>query len=296
MFEAHVHRQPWSLPLVATSALVLMALIYLRGWLRLRGASPILFPCWRLAAFMVGLFSVWIAVGSPLATLDRRSLTIHMVKHLLLMTVAAPLILTSAPVLPLLRGISRRFSHSDVVIDGLQARWLEHHLPHPVFCWLAGTAAVTGWHLPAAFQLAMRSHWAHGIEEACFLLAGLLFWRPVVQILTNVARSPRWSVPLYLFLATLPCDILSAFLAFCNRVVYRSYLSTTQLFSLSPLEDQQCAGALMWVWVTFAYLIPAVVITMQMLSPSSTHSPKEVEASWHGLAAGSLSASEAEVR
>jgi cytochrome c oxidase assembly factor CtaG len=125
-------------------------------------------------------------------------------------------------------------------------------------------------------------------------LAGLLFWWPVWQTLQSETRSRRWSVPLYLFLATLPCDILSAFLAFCNRVVYSSYLSTTQLFSLSPLEDQQCAGALMWVWITFAYLIPAVLITMQILAPPRTHSHKTVEAQWQGLAARSLNGSEAE--
>jgi putative membrane protein len=74
-------------------------------------------------------------------------------------------------------------------------------------------------------------------------------------------------VPLYLFLATLPCDILSAFLAFCGRVVYPSYLAAPRLLDLSPLQDQECAGALMWVSVTFIYLIPAVIITVQILSP-----------------------------
>jgi putative membrane protein len=74
-------------------------------------------------------------------------------------------------------------------------------------------------------------------------------------------------MPLYLFLATLPCDILSAFLTFCDRVVYPSYLSAARVFDLSPLQDQECAGALMWVCVTFAYLIPAVVITLQILAP-----------------------------
>ncbi len=78
---------------------------------------------------------------------------------------------------------------------------------------------------------------------------------------------PRWGVPLYLFLATLPCDALSAFLTFCGRVVYPHYLSAHRLFDISPLGDQECAGALMWVWVTFAYLIPAAAITIQLLSP-----------------------------
>jgi cytochrome c oxidase assembly factor CtaG len=75
---------------------------------------------------------------------------------------------------------------------------------------------------------------------------------------------------LYLFLATLPCDVLSAFLVFCNRLVYPNYLSTPQHFNVLPIADQERAGALMWVWVTFAYLIPAVAITMQLLSPADS--------------------------
>lgn len=295
MSEPHAHMQLWSLPLAAASALVVTALVYVHGWLRLRRAFPNLIPNWRLAAFMGGLFVAWTAVASPLAALDHQSLTIHMVKHLLLMTVATPLILASAPVLPLLRGLPNRFIQSDVLLRSWPARWLGRSLTHPILCWLAGTAAVIGWHLPIAFQLAMRSHWAHGAEDACFLLAGLLFWRPVVQPVPNVARSPRWSMSLYLFLATLPCDILSAFLVFCNRLVYPCYMSTTQLFSLSPLQDQESAGALMWVWVTFAYLIPAVVITMQMLSPPNEHSHQPARGALHKVGAGSINGSEVEV-
>ncbi|PYX75549.1 MAG: hypothetical protein DMG78_04040, partial [Acidobacteria bacterium] len=70
--------------------------------------------------------------------------------------------------------------------------------------------------------------------------------------------------------ATLPCDVLAAFLVFCNRLVYPFYLSTPQHFNVLPIADQERAGALMWVWVTFAYLIPAVAITMQLLSPADS--------------------------
>jgi cytochrome c oxidase assembly factor CtaG len=254
-------------PTGATLALIITALLYLRGWLRLRSAFPNLIPAWQLAAFMTGLFSVWTATASPLAALDHQSLTMHMVKHLLLMTVAAPLILAGGPAAALLSGLRKRFVPTDALVD-------DSFSARPILCWLAATATVIGWHLPAAFQLALRSHWAHDFEDVSFLLAGLLFWHPVMRPLPTVTRSPRWSVPLYLFLATLPCDVLSAFLAFSNRLVYPSYLSTTQLFSLSPLQDQECAGALMWVWVTFAYLIPAVVITMQILSPGHDYSHK----------------------
>lgn len=260
----------WPFLLAITSTLVVTAWVYLRGWLALRSAFPNLIAGWRLAAFMSGLVLVWIAVGSPLATLDHQLLTIHMLKHLLLMTVAAPLILAGAPVFTLVCGLPKLFIKRYPPIGSLPARWLERCVRRPALCWLAGTAAVIGWHLPVAFQLGMRSYGMHILEDLSFVVAGLLFWWPVVQSPLGAARSPRWSMALYLFLATLPCDVLSAFLVFCNRLVYPFYLSTPQRFSLAPYADQECAGALMWVWVTFAYVIPAVAITVRMLSPSDT--------------------------
>jgi putative membrane protein len=211
--------QSGSLPLAITSGLVMTALVYLRGWLCLRNAFPNLIPVWRLAAFVSGLVSAWAAVASPLATLDHQSLTIHMMKHLLLMTVAAPLILAGAPAFPLVCGLQKLFIRSGRPLASLPGRWLENYLRHPVWCWLAGTAAVIGWHLPIAFQSGMRSHGMHILEDVSFLVAGLLFWWPIVQFSPSTARSPRWSMALYLFLATLPCDTLSAFLVFCNRLV-----------------------------------------------------------------------------
>jgi putative membrane protein len=274
---SHAHMQ-LSIALAIASAVVITALVYLRGWLSLRNAFPALIPTWRLAAFLSGLLALWAALASPLTTLDHQSLTIHMIKHLLLMTVAAPLVLAGAPAFPLVCGLPKLFvkAHSPT-----QARWLERSLMHPVMCWLAGTAAVIGWHLPVAFELGMRSKWVHSLEDVCFLMAGLLFWWPIMQSSPSVTRSPRWSMALYLFLATLPCDALSAFLVFCDRLVYPFYLSKPQLFGLPPLEDQECAGALMWVWVTFAYLIPAVVITVRALSPSNTQSRGAIQAARH---------------
>jgi putative membrane protein len=293
MSQPPAQMMSWSVLLAITSILVVAALIYWRGWLSLRNAFPNLIPTWRLAAFMSGLILVWTAVGSPLATLDHHSLTIHMLKHLLLMTVAAPLILAGAPTFPLTCGLPKLFIHTHGFLATPLARGLRRGFTNPVLCWLAGTVVVIGWHLPVAFQLGMRSHWVHSIEDGSFLMAGLLFWSPIVHSSPSATRSPRWSMALYLFLATLPCDILSAFLVFCNRLVYPFYLSTPPLFSLAPLGDQECAGALMWVWVTFAYLIPAVAITMQMLSPSNSQGV--IQAASHTRAGHSRNSREAEV-
>ena len=259
----------WSLPLV-TLALIVAVLVYLRGWYRLRGALPNVLCQWRLAAFVSGVFTLWVAIGSRLAVMDHELLTVHMVQHLLLMTVAAPLMLVGAPVITLLNGLPRLLVN--LTLRPL-LRWslvhkLELTVAHPVFCWLASTAAVIAWHVPALFELGLQSKWWHGAEQVCFLAGGLLFWWPIIQPWPSIARWPRWTVPLYLFLATLPCDALSAFLTFCNRVVYPNYLTSHRVFPMSPLGDQECAGALMWVCVTFAYLIPAAAITIQILSPS----------------------------
>jgi cytochrome c oxidase assembly factor CtaG len=167
-----------------------------------------------------------------------------MVQHVLIMMVAAPLILFGTHLTPV--------------------RWR----PQIISCWLVGTLTVILWHVPAVFELALESHFWHQFEYASFFVAGILFWWPVIRL----HPSSGWSVPMYLFLATLPCDALSAFLVFCGHVVYRPYLSGDDhgMFGLSPLEDQALAGALMWVTVTFAYLIPALVLTARLLSSERT--------------------------
>ena len=267
--DLHDGLHSWSLPFV-TLALILVVLVYLRGWYRLRSALPNVLRRWRLAAFVSGVFTVWAAIGSPLAGMDHELLTVHMLQHLLLMTVAAPLMLLGAPVIILLNGLP-----GPLVNHALRqplrcslVHRLERTVAHPVSCWLASTVAVIAWHIPALFELGLQSEWWHEGEKVCFLAAGLLFWWPVIQPWPSVANWPRWTIPLYLFLATLPCDALSAFLTFCNRVAYPNYLSSHRVLSMSALGDQECAGALMWVCVTFAYLLPAAAVTIQILSPS----------------------------
>ena len=281
-FEIHAHLQhgyfSWLTTVLTTVIFVLLVFVYSRGWFRLRRASPISFPTWRVAAFVAGLFSLWIALGSPLAALDHQLLTVHMMKHLLLMTGGAPLILLGAPAMPLLCGLPKWSMRLSLLLRSRTPPSLRHFLSNPIFCWLAGTSAVIAWHIPTLFQLGLSSNTWHIVENACFLSAGLLFWRPIIPTRAREANGHQWSLfmPLYLFLGTLPCDILSAFLTFCGRVVYLSYLSAARIVNLSPLQDQECAGALMWVCVTFAYLIPAVVITMQILSPSRAQSAAQV--------------------
>ena len=267
--ELHDGIHSWSLPIAVTFVPIAIALVYFSGWFRLRKALPNLVAAWQLAAFVGGVCVAWTAVGSPLSTLDHRMLTAHMAQHLLLMTVAAPLILLAAPAITLLHGLPQHLVLSALrpLARSRGAHQLGGIVTHPVFCWLASTAVVIGWHIPALFEWGMRSASWHEVEHASFLAAGLLFWWPVIQPWPSLAEWPQWRIPLYLFVATLPCDALSAFLTFCNRVVYPHYLFAHRLFDTSALADQESAGALMWVWVTLIYLVPAAIVTIQMLSP-----------------------------
>src|SRR5271167_411155 len=269
--------QSWSAPLVVDLLLSLTALVYALGWFRLRSAFPGLISSRRLAAFFSGILFVWVAIGSPLNAFDDLSLTVHMVQHLLLMAIAPPLILLGAPALPLLRGLPQLIARRGV---GPFLRWglvkrFGRFLTHPAICWLAATFSLIGWHLPAVFELALRWDWLHELEHACFFGTGLLFWWPVVQPWPSTPRWPRWSIPLYLFCATLPCDALSGFLAFCDRVVYSSYLSSPRLFESSPLHDQEWAATLMWVSVTIIFLVPAALVTIRILSSPRPHSVEQ---------------------
>src|SRR2546421_447868 len=168
-FEIHAHGQHGYFSLLTTVILALLVFVYSRGWFRLRSASPISFPPWRLAAFVGGLFALWIVLGSPLAALDHQLLTIHMMKHLLLMAVGAPLILLGAPALLLLCGLPKWFMHRSLLLRSRTPRLLGHFLSSPVFCWLAGTAAVIAWHVPAVSSAgsAMGRRADVGLRNVC---------------------------------------------------------------------------------------------------------------------------------
>lgn len=295
--DAQVVLQSWSAPVAVDVSLCLGAFFYARGWNRLRIASQRQFPVWRLAAFFAGLMTIWVAIGSPLEAFDDVSLTVHMVQHLLLAAVAPALLLLGAPEFPLLRGLPRSLARG-IVSPFLRLPFTKefgHLVSNPSICWLVLTLALIGWHIPAVFELALRWNWLHKLEHASFLGAGLMFWWPIVQPWPSKPRWPEWAIPLYLFSATLPCDALSGFLTFCERVVYPSYISAPRVFGLSPLEDQECAAALMWVAVTIIFLVPAVLVTLKILSPGKSDLPGDPTANGQRFSRKSLQASNVEV-
>jgi len=233
----------WAFPPALACGWLAYALLYFRGWRRLS------LPAWRLATTGGGLVALGLALFSPIDPLGRFLLTAHMVQHLLLLIVAPPLLLLGRP-----------------------TRVLHHGWLAPFFAWpplrrlsarpIAG-AAILGavtlfWHVPKAYELALRSPAWHDVEHACFFAAGLIFWSAVVSV-----RRPSIAVVLGLVLADVQNTLLSAVLVFSDRVIYPSYQAAPRLFAVSTLDDQAADGFLMWVPASMAFVGPALVLCVR---------------------------------
>jgi putative membrane protein len=266
----HFEQRFWEFPVSLTLILLLVASLYLRGWISVRAVSATALPAWKATSFFLGLLLIWTAWGSPLALYDHSLLTAHMIKHLLLMTFAPALLLLGEPIKMFWNVMPRLARH---VLGNMSRQPLIQRVTRtvtrPALCLIVSTLTLLVWHLPALFTLCVHSEIWHTVEQITFLGAGLLFWWPVIQPWPSTSTSPGWSMLLYLFLATLPCDILSGFLVFSDRVAYPVYLSAPRMFGFSVLEDQQCAAALMWTCVTLVYLVPAAIISTRLLAPGT---------------------------
>src|SRR6266851_7100306 len=173
---------PGPASIAATAAIAAAALLYLRGFRRLHSHYPEIAAGCRPGALFAGLAVLWIVIASPLSTLDHRLLTFHMLQHLVLMTIAAPLLLLASPGAAFLRGLpvpARRAAIWALRSD--RVRRIGRALTHPAVCWLVGTGVVLAWHVPAAHELGLRSSSWHLVQHATFFASGLLFWWPVVH-------------------------------------------------------------------------------------------------------------------
>jgi cytochrome c oxidase assembly factor CtaG/polyferredoxin len=258
----------WSFPLWATLSLLLTGVVYWRGWRVARLTRAAELPPWRAACFFAGLATIWLAIASPLDVLGSWLLLAHMAQHLLLMSVAPPLLLLGAPTVPLLRGVPRGWMRDGLgpLFTSRTVHAVGRFLTHPATGWIAMNLAYLGWHVPTAYELALRSPTWHEVEHSCFLLTSLLFWWTVLEPWPSRGRWSRWAAVPYLVTADLANTALSAFLAFSSGVLYPTYATAPRIFGLSAMQDQAAAGAFMWVVGSAIYLVPAIGITLSLLS------------------------------
>ena len=263
--------EEWSPPVFLTTMVILSAIVYIRGWFVIRKTRPAQFPAGRLAAFLFGLATLWLAICSPMDGFADALLSAHMVEHLLLMSFVPPLLLLGDPQVPLLRGLPRIVT---VRLLGplfrLKAlRTLGRFLTRPLVAWLAMNLIFLGWHVPSAYDFALEHERWHDFEHICFLSSSILFWWPVIRPWPTSARYPGWFMLPYLVGADIVNTALSAFLAFCDRPVYSYYLTKPNPFHIAPMTDQVVGAVIMWVVGSLVFLIPAVFITISLLQQDS---------------------------
>jgi cytochrome c oxidase assembly factor CtaG len=262
----------WTLPPWLTVFIALIGMIYLRGWFAIRRSRSSQFGGFRLASFTGGLVVLWLAIASPLDGFADALLSAHMLEHLLLMSVVPPFLLCGLPVVPLLRGLPARFTRS-IVGPLMRLQPLRHlgaRFVTPLVAWFAMNLSFIGWHIPSAYDFALEHEWLHDVEHVCFLGASLLFWFCVLRPWPARQNSRTWGLLFFLLTADAVNTVLSAFLAFCGRPVYRFYIERPNPFHVLPLDDQVLGAVMMWVCGSMAFLIPAMLLTYRLLERDDT--------------------------
>ena len=183
--------------------------------------------------FHLGTLIALLAFVSPLDSLgDQYLFSAHMVQHLLLMFVTAPLWLVGTPAWLM-----------DLVVP-LPFRKIVEWVTRPVSAFAIFVGIMVVWHIPTLYNLTLQSEGIHIFEHLTFIGAALIGWWPVAA--PNSTMSPPLRM-LYLFLLGIPGTALSAMLTFASTPLYPFYTDAPRLFGLSVLDDQHLAGLLMWI-------------------------------------------------
>ncbi|HQU43057.1 MAG TPA: cytochrome c oxidase assembly protein [Pirellulales bacterium] len=275
--DAVLRSWPCDPSLLATC--IVAAFVYQHGWRVLRRRDA---PRWhggQVAAFVGGVTAIYLALASPIEPLASLLLQVHMVQHLLLMMVAPPLVWLGAPLFPLVRGLPRlvRVVWIAPLLSSRGVRRLAERLTHPFAALSIYVAATWLWHIPPAYELALRSSGWHYTEHACFLIAGLVFWYPVVRPYPSRPRWSGWLLLPYLILADVQNTVLSALLTFSGKVIYPYYEQVPRIGNISPLDDQSAAGVIMWVPGSVAFLVPLFAIGLRLLYGTQSESQRVAE-------------------
>jgi putative membrane protein len=207
-------------------------------------------PPIQQVAFHLGTLVGLIALVSPLDELgDEYLFSAHMVQHLLLMFVTAPLWLIGTP---------------GWLVDGIiPKRWdgLVKRLASPMSAFVAFVGVMWFWHIPAVYEMAQESETIHIFEHLTFIGSALVGWWPVAGAATSRVSKPSPPVRmLYLFLMAIPCTGLAAVLTFARTPLYPYYVTAPRIFGLSAVQDQHLGGLLMWL-PTHMFLLLAIGIT-----------------------------------
>ncbi len=250
----------WRFDPLALGLILAAAAIYLWAVRRVNRAHPgNRQPTYRSWLFLLGLAAIGVALLSPIEVYEGSLFSVHMVQHMLLQLLAAPLLLAGAPITLSLRASGPRLRRALLVV--LRSR-IVHVLSFPVIAWLLFAAANWGWHFSVLYDDALENPLLHHLQHASFLAVALLFWWPAIGADPSPWRMPHPVRLFYLFLAMPQNSFLGVALLQAPQVLYSHYVTNLRSWGASPLEDQQLGGVIMWVVGDLAFLAGMAVVVV----------------------------------
>jgi putative membrane protein len=257
--EAHGAEATWTFDPWIVVPLLTVGLLYAFGgwvlWRRTAAGGPV--RAWRALAFAAGWITLAGALVSPLHWLGEHLFTFHMIEHEIVMAVSAPLLVAARPIGTMLWSLPRnlrvatgRFLRRSSIVnmwDRLSAGSNATVL-HGVAIW--------AWHVPGFFDAAVTNVTVHRLQHLSFLLTAMLFWWSVFY------RSNPGVAAWHLFVTMMHTGILGALMTLAPKVLYQAQTATAAAWGLTPLQDQQLAGLIMWVPAGTVYAGAAMILTM----------------------------------
>jgi len=232
----------WSFTPSVLLLLIATATLYLQGRRRLV-AGGVDWPANRTACFLAGLGALALALLSPIEAYDTVLFSVHVVQHMLLTMVAAPLLAMGAPVTLALRAVKGRGRRRLVrVLHGPPVRVVSH----PLVAWALFTISLYALYFSPLFDRSLRDPLVHDLVHLHFLAAGLLFWWPVVGIDPTRWRLPHIARLLFVFLMVPFHAFLGVAILNSGRLLAPSLASFARSWGPAPLADQQAGGAILW--------------------------------------------------
>ena len=264
---SHLEPPGWTLDPAIIVPLVVALVLFATGWGRLRGRSNrgARKLITRARLFAAGWLVLAVALVSPLHEAGERSFAAHMFEHELIMLAAAPLLVLSEPMAVMLWAFSpggRRRLGELASTRAVSQTW--QALSAPVAATLMQAAALWLWHAPALFDLALANEGWHAAQHLSFLISALLFWTAMLS-----RRTAAGVAALCLVVTSIVSGALGALMAFANSPWYAGYARMGMApFGLTPGEDQQVAGLLMWVPGGLVHAGAALLVMRKLLRPA----------------------------
>ncbi len=257
----HELARAWSFEPLVVLSLALTALLFAVGLRRLWRDTPKRrsIRTWEALCFGSGWFALFVALVSPVHAWGQVLFSAHMTQHEILMLVAAPLLVLGRPLIAFLWALplnwSRRLGHL-AKSPGINRVW--RALTIPLVAWVVHAIALWTWHIPALFEAVLHHEAVHTAQHLSFLLSALLFWWALIH-------GPQGAMGygagvLYLFTTSIHSGLLGALLTFAGAVWYPSYLGLTTSWGLTPLEDQQLGGLIMWIPASLVYIVAGLAL------------------------------------